>query len=70
MARANRHILSGQIWHLTHRCHQRQFLLKFACDRQAWIEISTTQYLSLVRAHASQRMLAEMEGSKPDEVVG
>ena len=26
-----------QFWHLTHRCHERQFLLKFACDRQAWI---------------------------------
>jgi hypothetical protein len=30
MARAHRHHLAGQIWHLTHRCHQRQFLLKFA----------------------------------------
>ena len=37
MPRAHRHYLAGQIWHLTHRCHQRQFLLKFARDRQAWI---------------------------------
>ena len=37
MSRANRHFLAGQIWHLTHRCHQREFLLKFARDRQAWI---------------------------------
>lgn len=37
MARAHRHYLAGQIWHLTHRCHKRQFLLKFARDRQAWI---------------------------------
>ena len=37
MARAHRHYVPGQIWHLTHRCHQRQFLLKFARDRQAWI---------------------------------
>ena len=37
MPRAHRHYLAGQIWHLTHRCHERQFLLKFACDRQAWI---------------------------------
>jgi putative transposase len=37
MPRANRHYLAGQIWHLTHRCHERQFLLKFARDRQAWI---------------------------------
>ena len=38
MARANRHYLFEQIWHLTHGCHRRQFLLKFARDRQAWIE--------------------------------
>lgn len=38
MARANRHYLPGQIWHLTHRCHKRQFLLKFARDRQTWID--------------------------------
>jgi putative transposase len=37
MPRAHRHYVPGQIWHLTHRCHQRQFLLKFAQDRQAWI---------------------------------
>ena len=37
MPRAHRHYVPGQIWHLTHRCHQRQFRLKFARDRQAWI---------------------------------
>ena len=37
MARGHRHYMPGQIWHLTHRCHKRQFLLKFARDRQAWI---------------------------------
>ena len=37
MARAHRHYLAGQIWHLTYRCHQREFLLKFAQDRQTWI---------------------------------
>jgi len=34
--RANRHFLPGQIWHLTHRCHRREFLLKFARDRRRW----------------------------------
>ena len=39
MARANR--LNGVggdggIFHLTHRCHNRAFLLKFACDRDAY----------------------------------
>ena len=36
MARAHRHYLPGKIWHLTHRCHERQFLLQFGRDRQAW----------------------------------
>ena len=37
MPRASRHHLPGLIWHLTHRCHHRRFLLRFARDRRAWI---------------------------------
>ncbi len=37
MARANRHYIPGYIWHITHRCHQKEFLLKFARDRRRWI---------------------------------
>jgi len=33
MARAKRHFIPGYIWHITHRCHKREFLLKFAKDR-------------------------------------
>jgi putative transposase len=36
MPRANRYYLPGQIWHLTHRCHKKEFLLKFAKDRNRW----------------------------------
>lgn len=38
MARAKRHYLSGHVWHITHRCHKREFLLKFPRDRRRWIE--------------------------------
>jgi len=38
MPRANRHHIPGQIWHITHRCHQRQFLLRFAKDRKRWLQ--------------------------------
>ena len=38
MARAKRHYIPGQIWHLTHRCHKREFLLKFAKDRHRWTQ--------------------------------
>ncbi|MDH5378013.1 MAG: transposase [Gammaproteobacteria bacterium] len=36
MARANRHFLPGYVWHITHRCHQREFLFKFSKDRRRW----------------------------------
>ncbi len=38
MARAKRHYIPEQIWHITHRCHKREFLLKFAKDRQRWLQ--------------------------------
>ncbi len=36
MPRANRHFLPGHVWHITHRCHKQEFLLKFAKDRERW----------------------------------
>ena len=38
MARAKRHYVPGQVWHITHRCHKREFLLKFKRDRYRWIQ--------------------------------
>ena len=37
MPRANRYFLPEHIWHITHRCHKKDFLLKFAKDRKLWI---------------------------------
>lgn len=36
MARANRYIEPGHTYHVTHRCHDRAFLFRFAIDRQAY----------------------------------
>ena len=36
MPRANRYHIPGLVWHITHRCHKREFLLKFARDRRRW----------------------------------
>jgi putative transposase len=36
MPRANRYFLPGYVWHITHRCHKKEFLLKFAKDRRRW----------------------------------
>jgi putative transposase len=38
MPRANRYFLPGHVWHITHRCHKREFLLKFSRDRQNWLK--------------------------------
>jgi putative transposase len=37
MPRANRHFLPGHVWHITHRCHQKKFLLKFTRDRRRYL---------------------------------
>ena len=31
MARANRHYIPGYVWHITHQCHKREFLLTGEC---------------------------------------
>ena len=38
MARAQRHYLPGHIWHITHRCHKKEFLLKFSKDRRRYLQ--------------------------------
>jgi len=37
MPRAKRHSIPGYIWHISHRCHKREFLLKFSKDRRRWL---------------------------------
>jgi putative transposase len=34
--RANRYFIPGYVWHITHRCHQKEFLFRFGRDRQVW----------------------------------
>jgi putative transposase len=38
MPRANRCFVPGQIWHITHRCHERAFLLKFKRDKLRYLD--------------------------------
>ncbi len=33
MPRAHRHYIPGCVWHITHRCHKQEFLLRFEKDR-------------------------------------
>jgi len=38
MARAKRHFIPGYIWHITHRCHKGEFLLRFSKDRYRYLQ--------------------------------
>jgi hypothetical protein len=31
-------MVPGQVWHITHRCHKKEFLLRFARDRRRWVD--------------------------------
>jgi putative transposase len=47
LARAKRHYIPGQIWHITHRCHKREFLLRFRKDSHRylnWLYLARKQY--------------------------
>ena len=37
MARAKRYFIPGYVWHISHRCHKKDFLLKFSKDRDRWL---------------------------------
>ena len=39
MPRANRYFVPGKFYHLTHRCHDRQFLFKFVRDRNQYRQL-------------------------------
>ena len=36
MPRRKRIHIPGFLWHITHRCHKKEHLLKFAKDRKIW----------------------------------
>lgn len=37
MPRAHRSFIPGMVWHLTHRCHEKQFLFRFDRDRRRYL---------------------------------
>lgn len=39
MPRARLYLIPGYVWHLTHRCHDRQFLLRFDLDKRNWMDL-------------------------------
>lgn len=52
MPRGNRYYIPGMIWHITHRCHKKEFLLKFVRDRRRWL-----RWLYEAKKHLDTRIL-------------
>ena len=55
MPRADRYMIEGYTYHLTHRCHNRAFLLRFARDRDVyrqWLRIGAKRYSVPVFAYS------------------
>lgn len=47
MPRASRYLCEGYTYHLTHRCHDRRFLLRFNRERKAyreWLRVGVKRY--------------------------
>ena len=49
MPRANPHFLPDHVWHIAHRCHEKEFFLKFARDRGLWRHKSVIEGLDVYR---------------------
>lgn len=74
MPRANRHYLPGYIWHITHRCHKKEFLLKFASDQRRWLywlfEAKKRFGTSILNyAVTSNHIHLEIKDDKGEEVI-
>ncbi len=74
MPRANRYILPGLSYHVTHRCHNKAFLLRFARDRddyrrrlrQALAEVHVSLFNYTVTSnHVHLLMKATNESTEP-----
>lgn len=37
MPRANRHFIPGLIYHITNRCHKKEYLLRYVRDKKRWM---------------------------------
>jgi REP element-mobilizing transposase RayT len=66
MPRANRYIVPGRTYHLTHRCHNGAFLLKFERDRERdakWTEslaVGSEAFVKEVGRQIRNRMGVEL----------
>lgn len=74
MPRANRYVVAGAAYHLTHRCHDRAFLLKFARDRTRYRDtlreaLATSPVALLSYAITSNHVHLLVAEAGPEEIA-
>lgn len=64
------------IWHITHRCHKREFLLKFRKDKDAWLDWMYAaklkfglRILDFIITSNHVHLLVHDEGNGPDQAI-
>lgn len=81
MARAKRHFIPGYIWHITHRCHKREFLLKFSKDHHRYLQwlyqarkrygLTVLNYMVTLESHSPTRFgYGEKRCHSPINAIG
>lgn len=73
MPRSSEYLLPGHTYHLTHRCHDRQFLLRFARERRVyreWLREGARRYGVSVYAYCltSNHVHLVVRAADPDAV--
>ncbi|UCE41400.1 MAG: transposase [Candidatus Aminicenantes bacterium] len=77
MPRAKRYYDSGLIWHITHRCHKKEFLLKFSRDRKrylVWLRQAQKRYMLkvlnyMVTSNHIHLIVLNAKAKKHDDVI-
>jgi len=73
MPRAKRYFIPGYFWHITQRCHKREFLFKFSRDRRTWIrwlyEARTRYGLKVLNYTVTSNHIHLLVKSESDEVA-
>jgi hypothetical protein len=41
--------MAGCVWHITHRCHKKEFLLKFGRDRRRWLAVGSEAFVTATK---------------------
>lgn len=73
MPRANRYLLPQQIYHITHRCHDRSYLLRFSKDKniyRKWLREGLNRYkVSLLGYCLTSNHIHLIVNSKREESI-